>query len=85
MGNVLSNVVDHLVCPICTTRLELAGRSVRCARQHSFDVARQGYVNLLPGGARTGTADTAAMVEARASFLAEGHFASLAGLPCHRA
>jgi 23S rRNA (guanine745-N1)-methyltransferase len=41
-------------------------------------VARQGYVNLMPGGTRPGTADTAEMVAARAGFLDAGHYAPLA-------
>jgi 23S rRNA (guanine745-N1)-methyltransferase len=41
-------------------------------------VARQGYVNLIPGGARPGTADTAEMVADRAAFLGAGHYAPLA-------
>jgi 23S rRNA (guanine745-N1)-methyltransferase len=51
---------------------------LRCATGHSFDVARQGYVNLMPGGARPGTADTAGMVADRAAFLGAGHYAPLA-------
>ena len=53
---------------------------LRCPAGHSFDIARQGYVNLLPGGARPGTADTAGMVAARAAFLSAGHYAPLAGV-----
>ena len=79
-GDVLSAIVAYLICPVCGTELALGRGSIRCPNNHSFDVARQGYVNLLPGGAQTGTADTAAMVEARAAFLGEGHFASLATL-----
>ncbi|HEU5159537.1 MAG TPA: methyltransferase domain-containing protein [Streptosporangiaceae bacterium] len=75
---MLSAIIDYLICPVCGADVHLDGRSIRCASNHSFDIARQGYVNLLPGGAQAGTADTAAMVEARAAFLAEGHFASLA-------
>ena len=41
-------------------------------------MARQGYVNLMPGGTRPGTADTAEMVAARAGFLDAGHYAPLA-------
>jgi 23S rRNA (guanine745-N1)-methyltransferase len=41
-------------------------------------VARQGYVNLMPGGARPGTADTAEMVADRAAFLGAGHYQPLA-------
>jgi 23S rRNA (guanine745-N1)-methyltransferase len=46
--------------------------------RHSFDVARQGYLNLLPGAPRTGTGDTAAMVAARAAFLEAGHYRVIA-------
>ena len=53
-------------------------RALRCDSGHAFDVARQGYAGLLTGEARTGTADTAAMVAARAEFLDGGHFAPLA-------
>jgi 23S rRNA (guanine745-N1)-methyltransferase len=84
MGCVLSDVVANLICPLCGADFVLQSGSVRCAHNHSFDVARQGYLNLLPGGARPGTADTAQMVEARAAFLAEGHFASLAELLTQR-
>jgi len=51
---------------------------LRCGNGHSFDVARQGYVNLMMGHARPGTADTAEMVTARQAFLAAGHYAPLA-------
>jgi 23S rRNA (guanine745-N1)-methyltransferase len=56
---------------------------LRCPARHTFDIARQGYVHLLAGVPRTGTAkagsaDTAAMVADRAAFLAAGHYAPLA-------
>jgi len=63
-----------LRCPHCAADLEPAGRTVRCVNRHSFDVAQQGYLNLLPGDARAGTGDTAAMVHAREVFLGAGHF-----------
>lgn len=75
---MLADVVDMLRCPHCGGDLELGSGVARCAAGHSFDVARQGYLNLLPGNARTGTADTAAMVRARADFLAGGHYAPIA-------
>ena len=37
-----------LICPICGEQLDNQGRSYVCPNRHSFDVARQGYVNLLP-------------------------------------
>lgn len=74
---MLADVLPLLSCPHCAGHLHLDGRTVRCPLGHAFDVARQGYVNLLPGGAATGTADTPAMVAARAAFLAAGHYDAL--------
>jgi 23S rRNA (guanine745-N1)-methyltransferase len=75
---VLADAIDLLRCPHCGGTLELGDGVARCGEGHSFDVARQGYLNLLPGDARTGSADTAAMVRARAEFLAAGHYAPVA-------
>jgi 23S rRNA (guanine745-N1)-methyltransferase len=77
---VLADALELLRCPHCFGALAQAGhdRAVRCSAGHSFDVARHGYLNLLPGGARAGSADTAAMVAARAAFLGAGHFDPLA-------
>lgn len=75
---MLSDVEDLLACPLCRGDLALGEGSLRCPGGHSFDVARQGYASLLAGGAATGTADTSAMVQARAGFLDAGHYAPLA-------
>lgn len=74
---MLAEIVALLACPHCGRAVRLDGRTVRCRDGHAFDVARQGYVNLLPGEARTGTADTAAMVAARGTFLDARHFAPM--------
>jgi len=75
---VLDDVIGWLACPHCDGGLRRDGGSLRCANGHAFDVARQGYVSLLRPGASAPRADTAAMVAARAEFLAAGHFGSLA-------
>jgi 23S rRNA (guanine745-N1)-methyltransferase len=75
---VLDDALHLLACPHCGGGLARAGGSVACPNGHSFDVARSGYLSLLPGDARTGTADTAAMVAAREAFLGSGHFERLA-------
>ncbi len=75
---MLADVIDRLACPVCGEPLARRGGTLVCELRHAFDVARQGYVNLLPGGASPGTADTPAMVEARAAFLAGGHFSAIA-------
>lgn len=75
---VLDDVIGWLACPHCDGGLHRDGGSLRCANGHAFDIARQGYVSLPRPGARAPRADTAAMVAARAGFLAAGHFGSLA-------
>ncbi|GAA3577580.1 rRNA (guanine-N1)-methyltransferase [Amycolatopsis ultiminotia] len=63
---------------MCGSPVERAGRTLRCRQRHSFDVARQGYVNLLHARIPAGTADTTPMVEARSAFLASGAYTPLA-------
>ena len=75
---MLDDLLPLLACPHCGAPLERSGGSVSCPAGHSFDIARQGYLGLLPGDALTASADTAAMVEARAAFLEAGHFDPLA-------
>ncbi len=77
MPAVLDDVLGWLRCPNCGKPLSRVGETARCASGHSFDIARQGYLSLLPPGWHGG-ADTAAMVAARAEFLAGGHFAAIA-------
>jgi 23S rRNA (guanine745-N1)-methyltransferase len=78
---VLADVIDVLRCPVCAEPLEPTSPEqtspLRCTAGHAFDIAKQGYVNLLGGGSGT-RADTADMVAARAEFLAAGHYAPLA-------
>jgi 23S rRNA (guanine745-N1)-methyltransferase len=75
---VLDDVIRFLSCPVCGEALRHRGSALGCPGGHSFDVARQGYVNLLPGGARHRDAGTPAMAAARERFLAAGHYAVLA-------
>ena len=65
---MLPEAVAALPCPLCRGPLTDEGRALRCAAGHAFDVARQGYVSLLAGDARAGTADTPGMVASREAF-----------------
>jgi 23S rRNA (guanine745-N1)-methyltransferase len=73
---VLADVLRYLCCPHCMATLTVREGSLRCESGHVFDVARQGYVSLLPGKAPV-TGDSAAMVAARAEFLSAGHYAPI--------
>jgi 23S rRNA (guanine745-N1)-methyltransferase len=75
---MLDDVIGFLACPQCGAGLARAGDALRCPAGHSFDIARQGYVSLLPPGERAPAGDSAPMVAARADFLAAGHYAGLA-------
>lgn len=67
-----------LICPVCSLPLTESGRSLRCERGHSFDLAASGYCNLLTGskdGKYIG--DNKDMVAARRLFLESGAYAPL--------
>jgi 23S rRNA (guanine745-N1)-methyltransferase len=75
---VLDDIVSSVVCPVCRGGLATTGTGLHCASGHSFDVARQGYVNLAAGLGRAALgADSAAAVAARVDFLTAGHFEPL--------
>ena len=63
-------------CPICGCILNKEERSFRCENNHSFDVARQGYVHLLPvqNKRSLNPGDTREQVLARRSFLEGGYY-----------
>ena len=75
---MLDDVLPYLACPYCGAGLTRTGSALHCSSGHAFNVARQGYASLLPKKAHGEGGDTAAMVQARADFLAAGHFADLA-------
>lgn len=68
------------VCPVCGEALQKNGGALQCIRRHSFDFAKEGYVNLLTGQHKSGelTGDHRAMARARHSFLERGYFEPLA-------
>jgi 23S rRNA (guanine745-N1)-methyltransferase len=69
-------------CPVCSLdfRIPKASEPWRCASGHSFDVAREGYVNLLVTHQRRRRepGDSLEMLRHRRKFLDAGHFAPLA-------
>ncbi|HET9896733.1 MAG TPA: hypothetical protein VFQ44_17520 [Streptosporangiaceae bacterium] len=81
---MLDDVIGYLRCPQCASghsgnsALRRVGAALCCRAGHSFDIARSGYVNLLPGGLSAGSGDTAPMVAARQDFLSGGHYEGLA-------
>ncbi|MCK4950643.1 MAG: methyltransferase domain-containing protein [Gammaproteobacteria bacterium] len=70
----------NLACPIDGARFEFHEKQLVCENGHVFDVARQGYVNLLPvQHKRTKQpGDSKEMVAARAKFLNSGLYEPIA-------
>ncbi len=70
----------NILCPLCGQVLTAEEHRMHCPQGHSFDVARQGYVNLLPVNHKHSLhpGDTKAQVSARRSFLDAGHYAPIA-------
>lgn len=66
-------------CPLCQQTLRLADKTYRCDNNHSFDQAKQGYVNLLPVQFKHSKSpgDNKAMVMARRNFLDKGFYQPL--------
>lgn len=85
----LAAVSRYLRCPVCAGSVLLDDAQLACEHGHRFDIARQGYVNLIaarPGAGRPGragrtdpgTGDSTAMVAARELFLGRGHYRPIA-------
>ena len=68
--------MSHLRCPSCHATLTQMEKFFSCPNRHSFDIARQGYVNLLLGNGKQ-HGDNALMIGARSRFLAGGYYAPL--------
>lgn len=75
----MTNLFDILICPVCGLALRRENRSLLCQTGHTFDIAKSGYVNMLPPGkeknARTG--DEKDMVRARVDFLGKGYYGGI--------
>ena len=71
---------DKLVCPLDGDPLQREDATWRCPTGHSFDIARQGYVHLLPVQSKRSRdpGDSREMVAARARFLEAGFYKPLA-------
>jgi 23S rRNA (guanine745-N1)-methyltransferase len=75
----LEPVVHLLRCPVCAAGFTLESGALRCTSGHSFDIARQGYVNLL-NAPEPANADTATMLSARSRFLNADFYAPIASV-----
>ncbi len=70
------------ICPLCDSALnhQTANNTYTCANLHSFDCAKEGYINLLPVQHKHSKepGDNKIMLNARRSFLEAGFYEPLA-------
>jgi len=73
-------------CPLCAAPLERRETALRCPSGHSFDIAREGYVHLLPPNQKHSAlpGDDREMVLARRDFLSKGYYQPLLNTICSR-
>ena len=69
----------ELICPICARSLSREEKRLVCPAGHSYDIARQGYVNLLTVQQKHSLSpgDTREQVLSRRAFLEAGFYAPL--------
>ena len=69
-----------LACPVCGAVLTIGDTAAGCPNGHTFDLARSGYLNLLPSNRKRSAepGDSAAMLLSRRAFLRGGFYDRMA-------
>ncbi|EGW21876.1 23S rRNA (guanine(745)-N(1))-methyltransferase [Methylobacter tundripaludum] len=72
--------ISCYVCPLCATSLQLIQKSYVCENNHHFDLAKEGYLNLLPVQHKRSVepGDNKQMMQARREFLEAGYYEPMA-------
>ena len=74
--------VSCYICPICSASLQLnpSAKSYVCDNNHHFDLAKEGYLNLLPVQHKHSSepGDNKQMMQARRAFLEAGYYEPMA-------
>ncbi len=69
MGNILR-------CPVCQSELKRENKTYRCIKKHTFDIGKQGYVNLHMSNEKRSKnpGDDKDMIVSRKNFLEKGYY-----------
>lgn len=84
MGFSYKAVMNLFICPLCAEPLSqepaCSNHPLRCVNNHCFDIAKEGYVNLLPVQKKKSKepGDSPEMIQARRAFLNAGFYTVLA-------
>ncbi|MVX66994.1 methyltransferase domain-containing protein [Clostridium chromiireducens] len=79
MDNIFSDQI--LLCPVCKDKLikDASNKMYRCNNKHTYDIAKEGYVNLLISNQKRSKnpGDSKEMVLARIDFLNRGYYKAI--------
>lgn len=64
-----------MICPNCGKKLYKNEKTYKCENNHSYDISKQGYINLLLNSKNSG--DNKEMINSRHQFLNKGYFDQL--------
>jgi len=77
---LIEPIMTPFICPLCQSILQQTNNSQICANNHHFDIAKEGYLNLLPVNAKNSKnpGDNKEMMQARRAFLNSDGYLPLA-------
>jgi len=82
MSTSKNNNSSLLICPICKTTLSKFDdtNTYKCVKLHSYDIAKQGYVNLLISNQKKSNnpGESKEMIKIRRDFLDQGFYQPIA-------
>lgn len=72
--------MSPFICPLCQSQFTQTNNTQICENNHHFDIAKEGYLNLLPVNAKNSKnpGDNKEMMMARRAFLNSGGYLPLA-------
>ncbi len=67
------------ICPVCKKILKKKNNCYKCEKNHTFDISKDGYVNLLLPNSKNSSlpGDNKLMVNSRREFLEKGYYSIL--------
>lgn len=76
--------MSEFICPVCKEKLNIDNRAYVCPNNHSFDISKYGYINLLMSQQSSDKrhGDDKLMVRARRDFLTLGYYEPLCRRLC---
>lgn len=68
--------MSSIICPHCKAELIRYDKTYKCEQNHCFDLAKEGYLNLLPVNKKKSKSpgDNDLMIAARRHFLEQGYY-----------